>query len=215
MTKQLTLLGHRIFPILLFIGLLFNGCVPPSSIQSSQKTWQSNKIKDQFTDLESCIVNVNSMTKILSYTTIGYTPYIEMKNDTLRLGLHNINGIPVGDIQLRIDSNKFHTITTSETPIDLFPQGLSNMENAMSTINEESKVAGINYENMMKNMAKTLSPYTATTGKKAWAILNEMLEGEKMIYRTVGLNQAASTTGEILLDESLLKSLKECGIIKQ
>ena len=66
----------------------------------------------------------------------------------------------------------------------------------------------------MKNMTKTLSPYTATTGKKAWTILNEMLNGEKMIYRTVGLNQAASTTGEILLDKSLLKSLKECRIVK-
>ena len=78
MTKHLILL--------LFIGLLFNGCVPPSATQSSQKTWQSNKIKDQFTDLESCNVSVNSMTKVLSYTTNAYTPYIEMKNDTLRLG---------------------------------------------------------------------------------------------------------------------------------
>ena len=66
----------------------------------------------------------------------------------------------------------------------------------------------------MKNMTKTLSPYTATTGDKAWTILNEMLKGKKMIYRTIGINQAASTTGEVLLDESLLQSLKECGIVK-
>ena len=142
-------------------------------------------------------------------------PYIELKYDTLRLGLHNINGIPVGDIQLRIDENKFHTITTSETPIDLFPQELSsNMENSMNMVNKESLGAGINYETMMNNMMKTLSPYTATTGDKAWTILNEMLKGKKMIYRTIGINQAASTTGEVLLDESLLKSLRECGIVK-
>ena len=205
----------RFLPLLiLIVGLLVNGCVPPSTTQSPQKTWQSFKDKDQFTDLESCNVSVNSKTRTFAYTTLGYIPYIELKNDTLRLGLQNTNGIPVGDIQLRIDDNKFHTITTSETPIDLFPQGLSGMENAMNMIDKESLGAGINYENMMKNMTKTLSPYTATTGDKAWTILNEMLKGKKMIFRTIGLNQAASTTGEVLLDESLLQSLRDCGIVK-
>ena len=89
------------------------------------------------------------------------------------------------------------------------------MENSMNMVNKESLGAGINYENMMKNMTKTLSPYTATTGDKAWTILNEMLKGKKMIYRTIGLNQAASTTGEVLLDESLLQSLRDCGIVKE
>ena len=206
----------RFLPLLiLIVGLLVNGCVPPSTTQSPQKTWQSFKDKDQFTDLESCSVSLNSKARTLAYTTLGYMPYIELKNDTLRLGLHNINGIPVGDIQLRIDENKFHTITTSETPIDLFPQELSsNMENSMNMVNKESLGAGINYETMMNNMMKTLSPYTATTGDKAWTILNEMLKGKKMIYRTIGINQAASTTGEVLLDESLLQSLRECGIVK-
>ena len=144
----------RFLPLLiLIVGLLVNGCMPPSTTQSPQKTWQSFKDKDQFTDLESCNVSVNSKTRTFAYTTLGYIPYIELKNDTLRLGLHNINGIPVGDIQLRIDENKFHTITTSETPIDLFPQELSsNMENSMNMVNKESLGAGINYETMMNNM---------------------------------------------------------------
>lgn len=64
----------------------------------------------------------------------------------------------------------------------------------------------------MENMTKIMSPYTATTGDKAKSIIKEMLLGKVIKYRTVGMNQAASTTGEAVIDGSFLKSLREIGI---
>ncbi|MNP83382.1 hypothetical protein D3C76_1823110 [compost metagenome] len=64
----------------------------------------------------------------------------------------------------------------------------------------------------MDSMYKMMSPYTVTGGDKAKEILRQMVTGKTLIYRTVGINQAASTTGEIELDDSLRQSLKLIGI---
>ena len=57
-----------------------------------------------------------------------------------------------------------------------------------------------------------MSPYTAVSGEKARMILSEMLNGYNLIYRRVGFNQAASSTGEYKLDNSFRNALTDCGI---
>ena len=68
------------------------------------------------------------------------------------------------------------------------------------------------FENSMENATKIMSPYTAVSGEKAKKILSEMVSGTKLIYRRVGFNQAASSTGEYKLDMSFQNALTECGI---
>ena len=121
--------------------------------------------------------------------------------------------IPVGDVQLRIDQNKAWTINTSETPLDYVPEGqLKAMQAYAPKDPQQQQLIENAYRSAMEGSARAMSPYTAATGEKAKSILAEMRTGKKLIYRSVGLNQAASTTGEFLLDPSLEVALRQCGI---
>lgn len=68
------------------------------------------------------------------------------------------------------------------------------------------------YKTALQASAQAMSPFTAATGEKAEKILAQMKTGKVLIYRTLGMNQAASSTGEYALDQSLSKALTECGI---
>ena len=120
--------------------------------------------------------------------------------------------LPVGDVQLRIDDNKYWEITTLETPIinSIAPNyKLLNFENLDS---KTKKLVDETMQNTMESVTKTMSPFTATSGSKALNIIEEMKKGKKLKYRTIGANQAASTTGEYMINESFYVALKECGI---
>lgn len=67
-------------------------------------------------------------------------------------------------------------------------------------------------EQAIKSTSQLMSPYTVTGGDKAKQILKQMVSGHLLKYRTVGINQAASSTGEAVIDPSLVKSLREIGI---
>lgn len=56
-------------------------------------------------------------------------------------------------------------------------------------------------------MSKTLSPFTVATGEKARAILDQMRRGDTFIYQTLGINQAASTTGRAKLGPDFMAAL--------
>ena len=64
----------------------------------------------------------------------------------------------------------------------------------------------------MTSVSQMMSPYTVTGGDKAKKILKQMLAGKNLKYRTVGINQAASTTGEAVIDPSLIEALRLIGI---
>jgi len=61
-------------------------------------------------------------------------------------------------------------------------------------------------------MLAGMSPFTAATGEKAAAILKELVHGKVLRFRLIGINQAASTTGEIKLDPSFISAVVEIGI---
>ncbi|MBC3337507.1 hypothetical protein GIW50_16550 [Pseudomonas syringae] len=203
---------------LMFLSITLAGCAGGiASGTAPSVKWVANSKTDSFTDVSSCAVTVGSL-----YTSNGvftmtnkYYPYIEVVNGDLRVGVKSGGRflIPVGDVQLRIDQNKAWTISTSETPLDYVPEGqLKAMQAYAPKDPQQQQIVENAYKTAMEATARSMSPFTASTGEKAQSILKEMRSGKTLIYRTVGLNQAASTTGEYVLDQSLEVALRQCGI---
>lgn len=199
--------------IVIFTAIALAGC---ASSQLEVK-WISVKNTDEFTDVSSCQVTVGSLyTNKNVYTEVGkYYPFIEQVNGQLRVGLQSGGQykIPVGNAQLRIDSNKAWDISTSETPLDLVPTFANFKPAYLDNLSDDQKaMVAASYESAMEVSAQAMSPFTATTGERAEKIVKEMLAGKSLKYRTVGLNQAASSTGVYDLDVSLQNALIDCGI---
>ncbi|MEQ7921201.1 hypothetical protein ABQX22_18535 [Xanthomonas sp. WHRI 1810A] len=202
-----------------FLGLAvvisISGC--GTSLTAPKVEWITVKSTDKFTDRSTCAVTVGSFyTRSGVYTVSNnYYPYIESVNGDLRVGVRSGGRylIPVGDVQVRIDQNPAWTISSSETPLDYVPKGqLKAMQAAVPNDPKQQQIVANAYTMAMEAAARSMSPFTAATGEKARSILNQMKTGHSLIYRTVGLNQAASTTGEYVLDQSLEVALRQCGI---
>lgn len=201
----------KLAPILL-LALLTSGCATGPAVE-----WVIVRNTDKFTDKSSCAVTVGTYyTRGGIYTVSNqYYPYIEAVNGDLRVGVKSGGRflIPVGNVQLRVDQNKAWTISTSETPLDYVPEGqLKAMQAYAPKDPQQQQIVENAYKTVMDATARSTSPFTASTGEKAQSILKEMRSGKTLIYRTVGLNQAASTTGEYVLDQSLEVALRQCGI---
>lgn len=198
------------------IILSLSSCVTNPNTPSVK--WISTVNTDEFTDQSRCSVTVGSLyTSTSAFTyAMHYYPFIETTNNELRLGIKSggKQPIPVGDVQIRIDSNPAWTISTSETPIDFTPNGAVNTidGNIVNLTTEQQQQVRESYNKTMKITTQMMSPFTATSGDKAKKILLEMLHGSKIKYRTIGLNQAASTTGEYEIDSSFKIALSKCGI---
>ena len=196
-------------------AVLISGC--GSNLTASKVEWITVKNTDKFTDKSTCAVTVGSFYSQGSVYTASnhYYPYIEAVDGNLRVGVRSGGRflIPVGDVQIRIDQNPAWTISTGETPLDYVPEGqLKAMQAAAPQDPNQQQIVANAYKTAMESTARAMSPFTAATGDKARSILSQMRSGHSMIYRTVGLNQAASTTGEYALDQSLETALRQCGI---
>ena len=136
-----------------------------------------------------------------SFTQSGkYYPFVGKKDGKLYVGVRSGGSyrIPTGTVQLRIDNNPAWTITPDETPATLVP-GTGHASDSMS-------------QETMSSMTKVLSPFTAASGDKAIKMIKQMAAGKILKYRTVGLNQAASSTGEVPIDASFVEGLAQIGI---
>ena len=196
------------------LAIVLSGCAGTSP----KISWVASVNVDEFTDKKTCSVSVGSLytkSSVFTYSN-HYYPYIEVVDNDLRVGIKSGGNyrIPVGNIQIRIDNNDAWTINTSETPLDYAPQASTvDFSQYVENLPEESrKQAQRTYDAAMEGSARAMSPFTAATGEKARAILDEMVNGKEIKYRTIGMNQAASTTGEYALDASLPEALSKCGI---
>jgi len=203
------------YPLALLLALILTGC---ATGLAPRVEWVATLKMDAFTDQKTCSVTVGSLytrNSVYSYTNLYY-PYIDVVNGDIRVGIKSGGKykIPVGDVQLRIDNNKAWVISSSETPLDYVPKGaFNNMAQYYQNLPEESRTLIQDaYKETMKATSRAMSPFTATTGEKAAKILQEMLIGKNIKYRTVGLNQAASSIGEYKLDSSLKSALLKCGV---
>ena len=144
-------------------------------------------------------------------SSLKFYPVVRKEGGEIYVGLMSGGRfkIPVGTVQIRIDQNEAWTITPQETPVGLIP---ASPELTLGLPAEQAELIKKTQAQAMENVYKMMSPYTVTGGDKAKSILRQMLAGRVLKFRTVGFNQAGSTTGEVVLDDSLAQSLKLIGI---
>ena len=95
-------------------------------------------------------------------------------------------------------------MTAADTPLDTQPNGPA--PNGSDEFNQS-------YAAAMDSIQKYASPYRAFTGKKARALINDIIKTDGEVkFRTVGVNAATSGTGSFTADENFKTALKECGI---
>ncbi|MHC3914174.1 MULTISPECIES: hypothetical protein [Alcaligenes] len=192
-------------------AVLLTGC----QSMSSGTIWAVSSSQDQFSDVETKMVTVGQWRSSGTIWTksLNYYPFVGLQDGELFVGIRSGGSyrIPTGTVQMRVDANKAWTIEPSETPVYLAP---APAQPAIPTANNDNAtvdLAAVQAE-ALRNMSKALSPYTAATGEKAKSILREMVAGKTLKYRSVGMNQPASSTGEVVIDASFIQSLKLIGI---
>lgn len=206
----------------LIISISIAGCTS-NPIIPSKITWISSKTTDEFSDKQTCIATVGSIYTVSgAYTETGKLyPFIQTLDGKIIVGVKSGGTInmPVGNIQLRIDNNKAWDISTSETPANPtnlpgYMQGtlLPTSVYTQNLPEEQKEVIENAYKTVMTQTTKLMSPYTAASGEKAESIINEMLNGKILIYRTKGFTGTSSNTGQYTLDSSLAKAMDGCGI---
>lgn len=209
--------------VMVAIYVALAGCATQKNV------WVPLSEVDKFADVETKIVTVGDSLKTSAFfpNAMLIYPFVSYREGEIAVGLRSTGRfkMPTGTVQLRVDNNKAWTIGPEETPIYLVPES-AQMVMPMPEI-DTSTAAGKQTADAMaltKSMTesmqahgqsyatKMVSPFTAATDEKAKAILREMLAGNKIIYRTVGYNQASSVNGEVAIDASFLESLKQIGI---
>lgn len=180
---------------------------------ASGSVWKATGTTDEFTDKTTMMVTTGDFTAGSSIITssLKFYPVVRKEGGEIYVGLMSGGRfkIPVGTVQLRIDQNEAWTITPQETPVSMMPEA---PQYALNLPPEQAELVKNAQAQAMTNMAQVMSPYTIAGGDKAKKILKQMLAGHTLKYRTVGINQAASTTGEVEIDPSLAQSLKLIGI---
>jgi len=180
---------------------------------ASGPTWQATGTTDEFTDKTTMMVTTSEFPASGSIVTrsLRFYPVVRKEGDEIYVGLMSGGRfkIPVGTVQLRIDQNEAWTITPQETPVSMMP---SAPQYTLNLPPEQAALVKQTQDQAMLNVTQLMSPYTVTGGDKAKKIIKQMLSGHTLKYRTVGINQAASTTGEVQLDPTLAESLRVIGI---
>lgn len=180
---------------------------------SAGPTWQAAGTTDEFTDKTTMMVTTGDFPSSESIVTssLHFYPVVRKEGDEIYVGLMSGGRfkIPVGTVQMRIDQNEAWTITPQETPISMMPAA---PQYALNLPPEQAALLKQTQDQTMLNVTQMMSPYTVTGGEKAKKILKQMLVGQTLKYRTVGINQAASTTGEAVIDPTLTESLRAIGI---
>ena len=180
------------------------GCVTPAQ-------WQANHYHDEFTNQNTCRVEIGSAKqrefgRALSGTYYSYNFYAENHDSEIRAGVRSEPAIPInGDVQIKV-GDKLYTLTAADTPLDTkpsipAPHGDEDFNNS--------------YNAAMDSIQKYASPYRAYTGSKAKSLLSDIIKtGGEVKFRSIGVNAATSGTGSFTVDEHFITALKECGIIE-
>ncbi|HAT42371.1 MAG TPA: hypothetical protein DCS87_11735 [Rheinheimera sp.] len=201
---------------------LIAGCASTSSDSSdSSGPWAASVKHDRFSGEVECFVSTGDFFTETSVVTSNnkYYPLIQIKNGVLMVGVRSGGRypIPVGDVKIRVDSNKAYDISITETPVDekVDPM-IASMKASYESLPEDQKKLVISaIDNASKAQKAMVSTYTVATGDKAKALLEEIKNGRKLIYQAgIFSNMPAmqSSIGEVEINISLSKALKQCEI---
>lgn len=172
--------------------------------------YQASHKVDLFTDQETCVVEPSGFTEGFLDGYLGayrLTLFAERRNGQNRIGIRSRAGLPVGDIQIRIDRFPAITLTLEDVPLDTVRTWPSVTTTPTGQTGVGEAIAQAN-----RNAARAMSPYRVATGGKAERILTQIEDGNVLRFRQIGLNQALSTTAEMEITEGFRKELKKCGI---
>jgi hypothetical protein len=177
--------------------------------------WHATNHYDDFTDTKMCRVEKGTKGQrdfARGFTGIYFTQhfYAENHNGEIRAGVRTEPPLPIGgDLQIKV-GNKLYTLTASDTPLDIAPSVPVNTDMAKKYMGKEY---ANNIEKMTRDIQKMSSPYRAYTGKKAKALLRDIINTQGEIkFRVVGVNTVTSGTGSFTSDENFKAALVACGI---
>lgn len=200
------------------LALAITGC---ASTSEPTGPWAASVKHDRFSGEVECFVSTGDFFTETSVVTSNnkYYPLIQVKNGVLMVGVRSGGRfpIPVGDVKIRVDSNKAYDISITETPVDeKVDPVIASMKASYESLPEDQKKLVISaIDNASKTQKAMVSTYTVATGDKAKALLEEIKHGRKLIYQAgIFANMPAmqSSIGEVVVNKSLLEALKQCGI---
>jgi hypothetical protein len=184
--------------------------------QTHALEWTAEKHIDSFTDIETCKVMPGSefsrafvfgtVEGLMHWYAVSYF-FAERRGDEVRAGFTNDKNLPImSDIQVRVDQNPAVTITAADTPIDTGPSiAIPQMQGVTPEVKAQ-------IEQSMKGALARMSPYRVFAGEKAVALLRQIVNGKRAIWRSIGgVNNASEDVTEIRID-GLSDALSECGI---
>lgn len=201
----------KVFAIIAVV-LLLGGC-------ATGPVWNTVSETDSFTDKQKIMVTTGdfSTAKTVSTSTRGRYPVIIKQGDNVYFGVMSGGRfkVPTGSVQVRIDQNEAFAISTDETPDALMTAVVPHQAMPLAGLtSEQAEIVKASQAAAMSGISRAMSPITAADADKSRQIIKQMIHGKKIIYRTVGLSQALSTTGEYLIDDSFFEALSKAGIDK-
>lgn len=201
------------FYIILIALILFcSGCVALYPAQ-----WQAITVIDELTGEPVCRVRAISPMQ----TDSSYYPIVDMVHDQVRVGMHSPdqNPLPVGDIQLQIDSHYRWLIKRRDMPyylqqqMDISPHILTGYDHYLSYMKKYQRdQLQLSFTTATAKALASTSPYTVATGDAAKSLFNQMLTGRFLEYRILPTPLHGSTVGRYPLTSDYLKALQTCGI---
>lgn len=205
----------RILTVVASLSIFIVGC--QSGPIKEATVWHSTITKDEFTDQVTKMVTMGewASSKVIVTQSLKFYPFVGTQDGTLFVGIRSGGRfrIPTGTVQIRVDDNPAWTIAPDETPISMLPKSPTIPIKIIPDSNGiANKTINSTQEATMQMISRMSSPYTAATGQKARDIINQMLKGKVIKYRIIGVNQPASSTGEVRIDDSFTKSLVEIGL---
>ncbi len=201
---------------------------PSEARKKPREVWSVSQTSDPITGDSSCIVAAYDVAAGMKFSRFGFIYPVVENNSKLGLLIGVSSGgkirTPSGDILWRVDANPHRTLRAADNPA----LAGSTMFGSVKTGDEETDRR---VEEAMADTGNLVAAITATStmasGELAHELLQEMLQGESLIYRQAqaapafGLpNQSAGAVGQYTseglvpfkLDASFHRGLAECGI---
>ena len=208
------LLIHKRLTAKVFISFsllsILAGCATP---------WEARIITDTFSDYSLCRVAQyqsafaqgasQELSRQMGYSGISYLFVAEMHDSGPRIGVKSSHNVPiVGELQIRVDDHPVVSVLATETPVDLGGTAFKMPEMPGITAATRKQL-----ENAFKSAAGYMSPLRLASGAKASVLLEQIAHGQRIRFRTVGVNALISTTAEFEITAQFLNALKACHLI--